>query len=173
MTLAPLGWSGYGHIGYPAYAILLMASLAPPRLPPQGSILAEFSTYLTSIKKSVGHIELLPAIDEQQFDLLVLLSERMSLLTLSAARQESMREVARKVANLRIARIVEQQRRGAYDRAAKLAVALSATYCLSGEDARAMQFPRELLLRYPRHSAFRSNLQSEWKASPVLKGLKL
>lgn len=173
-TAKGVGWSSPDHIGYPAYAMLLLTIPDHPVLPPAGSRLAEIYEYIEAHAQSQNITTLMPTSpsSDSAINILALLIARIKAEKISEDNRQSYRSVAKQVAFRRVEGIVAAQHRGAYDRAAKVAVALAEALQLAGCESEALAIPRELLALYPRHTAFRAELNGQWKASPLLKKMK-
>ena len=172
-TSKGVGWSSPEHIGYSAYAALLLAATEPPTLPPASSHLANLVRLLEDRAKSGGLETIMPsAVSEQSaVDIPALLIARLAVLSTRQARQSAYREAAKQVALRRVEDIVSNQHRNAYDRAAQIAVAYAEMLKLSGHPGDATAIPKELVARFPRHSAFRAELQTAWRSSSVVRGM--
>ncbi|MBN1174715.1 MAG: hypothetical protein JXA67_21320 [Micromonosporaceae bacterium] len=76
--------------------------------------------------------------------------------------------VARDVADRRIDAVVSNKHRGAYQRVAVLAVAYAESLTLDGDPSGATAYIAGVRARYPRHTAFRAELDRATAASPLL-----
>ncbi len=98
----------------------------------------------------------------------------LSSVELSESRKLEYGEWAERMGRDRIDGIVAGKRRRVYDRAARALGALAEYYGLSGETAKAHAIFNEYLsVKYPRHSAFRSEVKAVAVSSPVLKALRI
>ncbi|HEY3378813.1 MAG TPA: hypothetical protein VGL77_15100, partial [Armatimonadota bacterium] len=119
-----VGWSEFGHIGYSACAVLLLALLDPPALPPAGSVLATYALAIEQRAISHGLCTLIPTPNEEHaVDYLGLLLTRLTQHPVDGGRRATYRDIAKQLMLRRVEGIVGGQHRSAYDRAAQIAVA--------------------------------------------------
>jgi len=169
-TITGVGWSASDHIGYSAYTLLLLALLDPPALPPAGSQLAALLSTLEGRASSHGLNTIMPTGGDLGVDIPALLIARLTGMPSRKEGQSVYLDATRQIAYRRVEGIVGGQHRSAYDRAALIAVALAEAVKLSGHPGEAATIPRELVARFPRHSAFRGELQTAWRQSPLFRG---
>jgi len=166
-----LGWSAPDHPGPVVVPYLLMAASgrsAPPTEP--GSALAELFAHIDAPDWAAG---LDPSarrtnIEARDPSLAELLMRSIEALAPSPAERHRLFEQARTVIEERVASIVEAQHRGAYRRAASLAVACAETAALATGTEAGNSFAATWHACYPRHSAFRAELDRATSVSPFL-----
>ena len=170
-----LGWSPFDHTGYSFYTALLMALLDPPALPPAGSQLATLLQQLAGYVNTGGLETIMPTSPSalQVVDIPALLIAQLARHPELREHHAVYRDAARQLAFRRVEDIVGNQQRNAYGQAAQLAVALAEALQLSGHPTEAAAIPKELVARFPHHSAFRKELNSTWRASLVVRGMAL
>jgi hypothetical protein len=174
----PLGWSRGDHPGPLVLPFLLLAAAGNDphniaRLHGANALLAAVDL---SGWRDMRHLldrdddddEPIPGEDEPLPELSALLAERVR--TVEATDDQRLRWLgrARAIADARIAAIVQAKHRGAYDRAAQLAVACAEALALTEGPPAAARAITELRDRYPRHVAFRAALDAATTKSPLL-----
>jgi Arc/MetJ-type ribon-helix-helix transcriptional regulator len=150
----PLGWSGPGHPGPVVVPYLLAAAScggSPGRDTP---LLAEL---FDGIDAGGGGRRLS-----------VLLAERLASAPAGDAEQERWLTAVRSVVERRTAAIVEAQHRRAYERAATFVVACAEALALARGVPDGAAVVTEIRSRYPRHYAFRDELDRVTRRSPLL-----
>lgn len=85
-----------------------------------------------------------------------------------AQQRQQWLDAARSVADRRIDAVVGNKHRGAYQRVAVLAVAYAEALALAADQAAGAAFIAATRSRYPRHVAFRDELDRATAASPLL-----
>lgn len=176
----PLGWSRPTHPGPVVWPYLLVAST---------SVALDKTTHLGRLFAAIdtadrwygGHSDDLDLdlADDQAADLAKADSPQAGTLTLSTLLARCSREhpgtpaqrqrwltVARDIADRRID--VGNKYRGAYQRVAVLAVAYAESLTLAGDPSGAAAYVAGVRARYPRHTAFRSELDRATRESPLL-----
>ena len=86
----------------------------------------------------------------------------------SRRQRERWLAVASRVVEQRVAAIVTAKHRRAYERAARLAVACGEAIALARDDGEGAAFVGEIRNRFPRHYAFRDELDRVTTHSPLL-----
>lgn len=192
---APLGWSSRSHPGPIVVPYLLVAGSGGPAPAPPGqeggSLLAEqfegidnhgwcypaafFDPQLDEVLSESGADDpkrRFSAIPREE----LLLSARLaSRLVLQQPLAESDRErwlaAGQAAVEERAAAVVGGKHRGAYEHAARLVVACAEAIALAEGDRRGAAFVADIGGRYPRHYAFRAELDRAVGASPLLPAL--
>lgn len=83
-------------------------------------------------------------------------------------RRESCLKAARRLARKRVETILKGKHRGAYERAARLVVAITEAYILAGDPAHGQEILRDTRDKYSRFSAFTGELDRIARRSPLL-----
>lgn len=171
---APLGWSSPDHPGPVVLPYLLVAASgrsAPPTEP--GSLLGELFAGVDAPDWAVGFDSSAwrgggAGTKTGEPSLTELLVRSIEALAPPPAGRRRLLDQARAVIEERVASIVEAQHRGAYRRAASLAVACAESAALATGTEAGNAFVATWHARYPRHSAFRAELDRATSASPFL-----
>jgi hypothetical protein len=170
----PLGWSRGDHPGPLVVPILLLA--AAGKEPRSSERLRGAMTLLSAVDQPTWHDVHGP--DEgnddeargerQPPELSALLIARVGTFDATDQQRRAWLAWARTAADARIAAIVEAKHRGAYERAAQLAVACAEAVAITEGPVAAARAIGELRDRYPRHVAFRAALDAATERSPLL-----
>lgn len=166
----PLGWSAASHVGYVVFPYLLLAG-AGLVSPPSGSLIEAFwlglgeerdyRLILQQLERGRGGGPAGPGYGE-------LLREALERRAPAAADREAFLRLARRTAEKRARAIVGNTHRKAYRRAAEVLVAAAEAHHLAGRPEEAREIVAGLRGEFPRHSAFRYELDECAAASPVL-----
>ena len=169
-ALDALGWSNRHHPGPVVFPFLLLAVTGLTQAPPESRIetLVDALDYLRT--------RFLPprypfpdmdgiGVDHGYSDLLL---SRLSRRSPDASKRDEYREAAASIARERMRAIVSNQHRKAYERAASVMVALAEVHALIGEAEEGVEVVRGAREEFPRHSAFRRELNALIASSPVL-----
>ncbi len=169
-----LGWSSSEHPGPIVFPFALLAS-AELDSPPESSVLAELWDEMdcdfdldhvtdderTRTDDSESDVPRLPSlVSKEPTTLGELLSSALGSLHLPAGTRRRAVERTRRVVEKRVAAIVSGKHRGAYARAARLAAAWTEGASLTGTPDSGSTFLRTLCERYPRHSAFKREINA-------------
>ena len=169
-----LGWSGSEHPGPIVFPFALLAA-AELGAPPESSVLAELWDEMdcdfdlddipddecTGTDESESVAPRLPSLASNEPKTLgELLSTALGDLHLPAGTRRRVVERTRRVVEKRVAAIVSGKHRGAYARAARLAAAWTEGASLAGSPELGPVFLRTLCERYPRHSAFKREINA-------------
>lgn len=150
----PLGWSGRSHAG-PVVVPYLLAAAACRGAPDRGApLLAE-------------QFEGIDAPGDER-GLSRLLAEQLAAAPAGDAERERWLTAARSAVERRTAAVVEAKHRHAYGRVASLVAACAEAIVLARDPAAGGGFVAEMRARYPRHSAFREELDRAVRRSPLL-----
>jgi hypothetical protein len=169
-----LGWSSPDHPGPVVVPYLLVAASGqggPPDEP--GSLLAGLFAGVDAPDRATGlgsSASRGPTAGTStgELDLAALLARSIEVLAPLPADRHRFLEQAKQLVEDRVASIVEAQNRGAYRRAATLAIACAETVALARGTEAGSGFVATLHARFPRHSAFRAELDRATSQSPFL-----
>ena len=167
----PLGWSRPDHPGPVVWPVLLAAAVVPAVPDARTQLGRQFAAIDTA-----GHWYGLTTSDlddgEGEAAVLPRLSSLLASSITSDAGSPRQRQqwlvAAREVADRRIDAVVGSKHRGAYQRVAVLAVAYAEALALAEDQAAGAAHVRAIRGRYPRHVAFRDELDRATAASPLL-----
>lgn len=185
----PLGWSGPTHPGAVVLPWLLVAATGKPA--PAGTLLADQLREIDHVDRWGAYG--LPDLDDTDLDLddadtvaaslapdaaskrehpspslSALLAEGLARGVGAAEDRARWLGIAQALADARVAAIVDAKHRGAYQRAAALLVACAEALALAGRQAAAAELVTTVRDRYPRHVAFRRELDQATRSSPLL-----
>lgn len=167
----PLGWSSSSHPGPVVYPYLLLAAAGYTQPPPVGSILAEWLADLERAADSY-HAAITPLLPEEGEDMLksagALLLDSLARHPVAQDTRAAFFTVALQVARRRIDAVVSNGHRGAYERAARLIVAYAEALVLADRKNEAMPALIGMRDAYPRHRAFRGDLEALIVRTPLL-----
>jgi len=192
----PLGWSGGGHPG-PVVVPWLMVAGGVGGVPDKSLLLSDVFDAINTAGWMDAHGSLhdwlsieIPQADgdaaggsaagrasgsralgsAQAEPLLLssLLGERLARESFSEAARRRFLAEARKLVERRTAAVVEGTHRGAYDRVALLVAACGEALEMAEGGGKGAAFVAEVRARYPRHTAFRSELDRATRGSPLL-----
>jgi hypothetical protein len=169
----PLSWSDPDHPGPIVWPYLVAASVAPAVPPADTKLGQQFAaidtagrwydgTALDPPDDGSGGAPVAPA------RLSVLLARHIADHPGSPQRRQQWLDVTRGVVDQRVDAVVSNKHRGAYQRVAVLTVAYAEALALAGDQAAAATFLTEIRGRYPRHVAFRDELDRATATSPLL-----
>jgi len=161
-TAAPLGWSDRRHPGPVVVPYLLLAGTGSP--PPDGTLLAE---QLAAVDRPASRYLESPE-ESPEPRLAVLLASRLAERPVAEAERERLLAVAQAAVEKRVAAVVGAKYRGAYERVARLVIACAEALALGTGASDGAAFVAEIRSRYPRHYAFRAELDGATRASPLL-----
>jgi hypothetical protein len=172
----PLGWSGPDHPGSVVWPVLLAAAVAPVVPAAQTQLGRQFAAIDTADRwYGYSGLEFDDGDDDADRPPAVPLPRLSSLLACHIAdRPGSPRQrqqwlaAARSVVDRRVDAVVGNKHRGAYQRVAVLAVAYAEAQALAADQAAGAAFVSATRSRYPRHVAFRDELDRATAASPLL-----
>jgi hypothetical protein len=169
----PLGWSDPDHPGPVVWPYLLVAAVAPA-VPAADTQLGQQFAAVDTAGRWYGNTAVdLP--DDGSGEppvasarLSVLLAHHIAEHPGSPQQRQQWLDVARSVVDQRVDAVVSNKHRGAYQRVAVLAVAYAEALALVGDQAAGAAFLTGTRDRYPRHVAFRDELDRATAASPLL-----
>jgi hypothetical protein len=174
----PLGWSSPTHPGPVVWPYLLIATApaAVDKTMHLGRLFAAIDTADRWYSGHAGSLGLDPADDTADTDgpdtgstpLTALLTHRSGEHPATPAQRQHWLTTARDAADRRIDAVVGNKHRGAYQRVAVLAVAYAEALTLAGDPSRATAYITGVRDRYPRHVAFRTELDRATRESPLL-----
>jgi hypothetical protein len=174
MASDPLGWSGPEHPGPVVWPFLLAAAVAPV-VPGAETQLGRQFAAIDTADRWYGYSSLDPHDGDDDADRPPALPRLSSLLACHIAdrpgspqQRQLWLATARSVADRRIDAVVGNKHRGAYQRVAVLAVAYAEALVLAEDQAAGAAFVTATRSRYPRHVAFRDELDRATAASPLL-----
>ena len=160
----PLGWHHAGHPGPVVLPVLWAAALGEAPAPEAGHLGALFAD-IDNDPAALPRLEDWPPTgrpsaraDRAGPALTGLLADAIGALAVDAERREAWLAAAAAVTDARIAAIVSGKHRGAYARAASLAHAHAETLAGLGRVAEAHAYLAAVRARFPRHVAFRGEL---------------
>ena len=171
-------WSSPDHPGYAVIPALLVASARPALLP--GSALEEC---IAGIDRSewydhrqlfeTARADLNDGADAEESNesrsdkpmLANLIRSRLPLTVMPADRDRWI-TAAQGLVQTASRSVLEAKQRHSYERIARVAVAMGEAMA---EDRQGERFVADLLASYPRHTAFRRELENAWRRSPVIK----
>jgi hypothetical protein len=169
----PLGWSDPDHPGPVVWPYLLAAAVAPAVPAADTQLGQQFAAIDTTGRWYANTAVDLP--DDESGEpsgapsrLSVLLACHIAHHPGSPQQRQQWLDVARGVVAQRVDAVVSNKHRGAYQRVAVLAVAYAEALALAGNQAAAAAFFTGTRSRYPRHVAFRDELDRATAASPLL-----
>ncbi len=168
---APLGWHRDDHPGPIVLPVLWALALGRVPAPDEGHLGVLFAGIdhsgrsLPSFDAPLMHE--IPVGPGHGLSLTGLLREIVPRFISDAARRDGWLGVAAEVADKRINAIVSGKHRGAYHRAAGLAYAHAETLCGLGRSADAADHLAIIRARFPRHVAFRGELDAAADASTL------
>ncbi len=174
----PVGWSHHDHPGPVVFPFLVLAG-SGASIPAEGTSMehlwtglapgqmgSPFYLWRSSHPDAGGSPELAGSDPLDHF--LPLLRGVLDRHPVSEKQQPRFLKQAQTVAAKRVRAIVSGKHRRAYERAARLAVACAEAQTLAGREQEGMGLLRELLAEFPRHVAFRREMNALIKASPLL-----
>jgi tetratricopeptide (TPR) repeat protein len=150
----PLGWSARDHPGPVVVPYLLVAAACGGAPEADSPLLAE---RFEDIDGGGGERRLTR-----------LLTERLASAPRGDAERELWLTTASSVVERRTAAVVEAKHRGAYERVAGLVVACAEAVTLALGGPKGSAFVADIRGRYPRHHAFRNELDRATRRSPLL-----
>ncbi len=157
-----VGWA-YGKAGVLFSGILSAAVNNAPKAVVIAAMLKEYAKGLYSGFRD--------GMDEQE-GMRCEMAKGLSQVRLTTSDRRKYVEWADKIGRDRIERIVSNQRRGAYDRAARVLGALAECCLVLGEREKAASLIKEFVhVKFKRHHAFRSEVKRVMAGSALLKGL--
>lgn len=169
----PLGWSNPDHPGPVVWPYLLAAAVASAVPAADTQLGQQFAAIDTA-----GHWYGDTAVDLPDDEsgepsvaparLSVLLARHIADHPGSPRQRRQWLDAARSVVDQRVDAVVSNKHRGAYRRVAVLAVAYAEALILAGDQAAGAAFVTGTRGRYPRHVAFRDELDRATAASPLL-----
>ncbi|HEY2937006.1 MAG TPA: hypothetical protein VGJ25_10430 [Gaiellaceae bacterium] len=151
----PLGWSGRSHPGPVVVPYLLAVAC--------GGVPGLNSPLLAEQFAAIGG-----ASDESEHGLGRLLAERLASRPSGSGDRQRWLTAARSVVEHRTAAVVEAKHRRAYGRAASLVAACAEALALVSGVPEGSAFVAAIRARYPRHYAFRDELDRATRRSPLL-----
>jgi hypothetical protein len=169
----PLGWSDPDHPGPVVWPYLVAAAVAPA-VPAAGTQLGQQFAAIDTTDRWYGSTAVDLPDDEPDEPpvaparLSVLLARHIAEHPGSPRQRQQWLDVTRGVVDQRVDAVVSNKHRGAYQRVAVLAVAYAEALALAGDQAAAAAFLTGTRGRYPRHVAFRDELDRATAASPLL-----
>lgn len=171
----PLGWSSPEHPGPVVWPFLLAAAVAPVVPATETQLGQQFATIDTTDRWH-GYSSLDRHHGDDDTDRASAAPPRLSSLLAchiadrpgGAQQRQQWLDAARSVADRRIDAVVGNKHRGAYQRVAVLAVAYAEALALAADQAAGAAFIAATRSRYPRHVAFRDELDRATAASPLL-----
>jgi len=165
-----VGWSGNGHCANVVLPYLLLAG-AGMAAPPAGTALADLWNALDSIRTWIPDDNFCR--DEEDEGTIptnaALMRSALPQPALDRSEQDQLLDVARKKILARVRTIVTNQHRNAYGRAAFVVVAFAETLVLRAEEDKATGFIEQVRSNYPRHRAFRHELDALVLRSSLLR----
>lgn len=169
----PLGWSQPDHPGPIVWPYLLAAATAPAPLDAQTHLGRQF-TAIDTADRWHGHADLdasdpgdIPGADRQT-RLSTLLARHIAEHPGTPQQRRQWLLAARTAVERRIDAVVGGKHRGAYQRVAVLAIAYAEALTLAEDPASGAAFITGTRARYPRHVAFRDELDRATSKSPLL-----
>ena len=169
----PLGWSQPEHPGPVVWPYLLAATTAPAPLDAQTHLGRQF-TAIDTADHWHGHADLdmsdtgdIPG-TERPTRLSTLLARHIAEHPGTPQQRRQWLLTARTALERRLDAVVGGKHRGAYQRVAVLAIAYAEALTLAGNPAAGAAFITGTRGRYPRHVAFRTELDRATAASPLL-----
>ncbi len=171
----PLGWSSPGHPGPVVWPFLLAAAAAPAVPGTQTQLGRQFAAIDTADRwhdYSSGDLHDAGGAADRPSAAPPRLSSLLAchIADRPGGRQQRQQwlDAARSVADRRVDAVVGNKHRGAYQRVAVLAVAYAEALALAEDQAAGAAFITATRSRYPRHVAFRDELDRASAASPLL-----
>ena len=178
----PLGWSGAGHPGAVVLPCLMVAATGRP-VPPDTTVMGRQFAAIDTIgardampsaggfpgdAETSGQIAGgQPGGQAPQIALSALLAQRLSAQVTPEQRQRWL-ALAQSTVEQRVNAVVTSKHRGAYARVAELAAACAETLTLSKDTPVGEAFLGQVRTRYPRHVAFRRELDLAVRSSSLL-----
>jgi hypothetical protein len=173
----PLGWSQPTHPGPVVWPYLLAA--ATPTLPHAATQVGRLFAAIDTADRWYGYagdLDLDPTDDAARADgpdagpvaLTALLTRRSADHPGTPTQRKHWLAAARDAAERRIDAVVSNKHRGAYQRVSVLAVAYAEALTLAGDPSGGAAFVAGVRGRYPRHVAFRTELDRATRESPLL-----
>ncbi|MHB9038911.1 MAG: hypothetical protein ACYC64_19910 [Armatimonadota bacterium] len=169
--MAPLGWSSSEHPGIVAFPFLTVAASGIADQPATGSSLAHLlDDMATTLGSRHSHKPLIPDETETPIEPILcrFLMDTLACHPVASEDRAKYLCMAVKIAKKRIDSIVSNTHRGAYERAARLAVAIGEAMSLRGSTSDGIDFAISFRAAYPRHIAFRTELEKLIELSPYL-----
>ncbi len=169
----PLGWSDPDHPGAVVWPYLLAAAVAPA-VPAADTQLGQQLAAIDTADHWYGNTAADLPDDEPDEPpvaparLSVLLARHIADHPGSAQQRQQWLDVTRTVVDQRVDAVVSNKHRSAYQRVAVLAVAYAEALALADDQAAGAAFLTGTRSRYPRHVAFRDELDRATAASPLL-----
>ncbi len=171
----PLGWSSLEHPGPVVWPFLLAAAVVPV-VPAKETQLGRQFAAIDTADRWHGYSSLNQHDGDDDADRPSAAPPRLSSLLAghiadgpgSPQQRRQWFDAARSVADRRIDAVVGNKHRGAYQRVAVLAVAYAEALALAADQAAGAAFITATRSRYPRHVAFRDELDRASAASPLL-----
>ena len=169
--MKPVGWSHSGHAGPVVFPFLVVAASGQTdHFVDRSAIsyLLDDMTYKCGYEETDYLIP--PYVREKPLaeGLTQLFLDTLACHPVSSEDRMRYLEIAIGIAKQRIDYVVTNTYRGAYERAARLAVAIGEAMSIQGETADGTDFAMSFRKAYPRHSAFRSELAGLIQQSPYL-----
>ncbi len=171
----PLSWSSPGHPGPVVWPFLLAAAAAPVVPGTQTQLGRQFAAIDTADRwhdYSSGDLHDAGGAADRPSAAPPRLSSLLAchIADRPGGRQQRQQwlDAARSVADRRVDAVVGNKHRGAYQRVAVLAVAYAEALALAEDQAAGAAFITATRSRYPRHVAFRDELDRASAASPLL-----
>jgi hypothetical protein len=175
----PLGWSRAGHPGAVVLPFLMVAATGRP-VPPDTTVMGRQFVAIDTIgardaAPSVGRFpgdaetsgQIAGGQGAPQISLSALLAQRLSAQVTPEQRQRWL-ALTQSTVEQRVNAVVTSKHRGAYARIAELAAACAETLTLSKDTAAGETFLAQVRARYPRHVAFRRELDVAVGSSSLL-----
>lgn len=175
-----VGWSGADHPGSVVFPFMLAAGSALEGLP-AGSVLADFWERMEGaaprydfppegVLADYAGWEDEAASPAPRESYPAMLRAGLARCPATEEQRDRFLKLARSVARKRARHIVSNQLRQAYGRAAEAAVACAEAFYLAGRNKAGNDIIKGLREEFPRHSAFRRELQDLVSDSPLLPG---
>ena len=169
--MKPIGWSSSEHPGMVVFPFLTLAASGMTDRPDEGSSLAHMLDEMAiTLSNRSSHGPLLPDTMDEPIESMLgrILLDTLSCHPVTSEDRTSYLDMAKRIAKKRIDSIVSNTYRGAYERAARLAVAVGEAISLRGSSSDGMEFAVSFRADYPRHIAFRTELEKLIEHSPYL-----
>ena len=171
----PLGWSNRGHPGYVVFPFLLLAGTGCKEAPAP-SCMEQMLNDLDNLRPSFLPPQYLypdlrdPLSDTSYTDLV---RDALSRHPIEEQDRPEYLNAARSIAWKRMEAIVSNKHRKAYERAARILLATAEAISLRKNPDIGLNLPREAREEFPRHSAFRRELNQLLAYSSVLPNVQV
>ena len=169
--IEPIGWSSSEHPGTVVFPFLTLAASGMTDRPDEGSSLAHLLDKMAiTLSNRSSHGPLLPDTMDEPTELMLdrILLDTLACHPVTSENRSDYLDMAKRIAKKRIDSIVSNTYRGTYERAARLAVAVGETMALRGEELSGIDFVLSIRTAYPRHIAFRKELDELIERSPYI-----